>query len=80
MKKSAFAVVAVLSLMPAGVACAEFDALKALGKGAGQSVAEGAKENLLGAITKKLKRVQNEKGPIKFKTGKAEIELRARKP
>ena len=74
MKKSAVAVVAVLSLMSVGVASAEFDALKGLGKAAGKSVAAGAKENLLGAITKKLKRVQNEKGPIKFKTGKAEID------
>ena len=74
MKKSAVAVVAVLSLLSAGVASAEFDALKGLGKEAGKSVAAGAKENLLGAVTKKLKRVQNEKGPIKFKTGKAEID------
>jgi outer membrane protein OmpA-like peptidoglycan-associated protein len=74
MKKSAFAVVAVLSLMSVGVASAELDSLKGLGKEAGKAVATGAKENLLGAITKKLKRVQNEKGPIKFKTGKAEID------
>ena len=74
MKKSAFAVVAVLSLMSVGVASAELDALKGLGKEAGKAVATGAKDNLLGAITKKLKKVQNEKGPIKFKTGKAEID------
>ena len=74
MKKSAVAVVAVLSLLSAGVASAELDALKGLGKEAGKAVATGAKENLLGAITKKLKKVQNEKGPIKFKTGKAEID------
>lgn len=74
MKKSAVAVVAVLSLLSAGVASAELDALKGLGKEAGKAVATGAKENLLGAMTKKLKKVQNEKGPIKFKTGKAEID------
>ena len=74
MKKSAVAVVAVLSLLSAGVASAELDALKGLGKEAGKAVATGAKKNLLGAITKKLKKVQNEKGPIKFKTGKAEID------
>ena len=78
MKKSAIAVVAVLSLLSAGVASAELDALKGLGKDfgkdAGKAVATGAKENLLNAVTKKLKKVQNEKGPIKFKTGKAEID------
>lgn len=74
MKKSAVAVVALLSLLSAGVASAELDAFKGLGKEAGKAVATGAKENLLGAITKKLKKVQNEKGPIKFKTGKAEID------
>ncbi|MDD2270972.1 MAG: OmpA family protein [Desulfuromonadaceae bacterium] len=74
MKKSAIAVVALASLLSAAVASAEFGALKSLGKEAGKAVTTGAKENLLGAITKKLKRVQNEKGPIKFKTGKAEID------
>lgn len=78
MKKSAIALVAVLSLFSAGVVSAELDALKGLGKDlgkeAGKAVKTGAKENLLAAITKKLKKVQNEKGPIKFKTGKAEID------
>ena len=74
MKKSTVALVAVLSLMSVGVASAELDALKGLGKEAGKAVATGAKDNLFSAITKKLKKVQNEKGPIKFKTGKAEID------
>ncbi|OGU14544.1 MAG: cell envelope biogenesis protein OmpA [Geobacteraceae bacterium GWC2_53_11] len=78
MKKSALAVVAVLSLLSAGVASAELNALKGigkdLGKEAGKSVAAGANEKVLSAITKKLKKVQNDKGPIKFKTGKAEID------
>lgn len=78
MKKSALAVVAVLSFLSAGVASAEMDALKGLGKDlgkeAGKSVAAGANEKVLSAITKKLKKVQNDKGPIKFKTGKAEID------
>lgn len=74
MKKSVLAVVAGMSLLAAGIASAELDALKGLGKEAGKAVVTGAKENLLGAITKKLKKVQNEKGPIKFKTGKAEID------
>lgn len=78
MKKSALAVVAVLSLLSAGVVSAEMGALKGLGKDlgkeAGKSVAAGANEKVLSAITKKLKKVQNDKGPIKFKTGKAEID------
>lgn len=74
MKKVAITAVAVMSLLSAGVASAELDALKSLGKDAGKAVATGAKENLLAAMTKKLKKVQNEKGPIKFKTGKAEID------
>ena len=74
MKKSAVAVVAVLSLLSAGVAFAELGALKDLGKDAGKAAATGAKSNLLDAVTKKLKKVQNEKGPLKFKTGKAEID------
>jgi outer membrane protein OmpA-like peptidoglycan-associated protein len=78
MKKSAFAVIAVLALISAGGASADLDAIKGLGKeigkDAGKSVAAGARENLLDAITKKLKKVQNDKGPIKFKTGKAEID------
>lgn len=78
MKKTVIAIVAVLSLFSAGVVSAELDALKGLGKDlgkeAGKAVKTGAKENLLAAITKKLKKVQNEKGPIKFKTGKAEID------
>ncbi len=73
MKKSVL-VTAAIFLFGTGAAYAELDALTNLGKEAGKSIAAGAKENLLGAITKKLKKVQNEKGPIKFKTGKAEID------
>lgn len=76
--KKAVAVVAVLSMMSVGVAYAELDALKGvgkdLGKEVGKSAATSAKDNLLSAMTKKLKKVQNEKGPIKFKTAKAEID------
>lgn len=68
------AIAAVLSLTVSGVAHAGLDALKGLGKEAGKSVAASAKEGALSAVTKKLKKVQNEKGPIKFKTGKAEID------
>jgi outer membrane protein OmpA-like peptidoglycan-associated protein len=72
--KKTVGVVAAIALLGAGTAFAELDALKNLGKDVGKSVATGAKENMLGAITKKLKKVQNEKGPIKFKTGKAEVD------
>lgn len=74
MKMSVAAFVAALSLLGAGTACAQYDALKGLGKEAGKAVEAGAKESLLSAMTKKLKKVQNDKGPIKFKTGKAEID------
>lgn len=82
MKKLTIAAVTVCSLLSAGIACAEFDALKGMGKElgkdavkeAGKSAAASAKDGVLSAVTKKLKKVQNEKGPIKFKTGKAEID------
>lgn len=64
----------VMSLLGTGVAFAEMDALKGLGKEMGKSVATSAKDNVLGAITKKLKAVQNKNGAIKFKSGKAEID------
>ncbi|SNB45552.1 OmpA family protein [Geobacter sp. DSM 9736] len=64
----------VIALLAGGTAYAEFEGLKALGKEAGKSVVSGAKENVLNQVTKKLKKVQNEKGPIKFKTGKAEVD------
>ena len=73
MKKLAL-LVAVMSMVGSGAAFAEMDALKGLGKELGKSAATSAKGNVLGAMTKKLKKVQNEKGPIKFKTGKAEID------
>ena len=65
--------VALAFAAAAGAAHAQLDALKGLGKEAGKGVAQGAKDTALGAITKKLKKVQNEKGPIKFRTGKAEV-------
>jgi outer membrane protein OmpA-like peptidoglycan-associated protein len=73
MKKIAL-LVAVMSMVGTGVSFAEMDALKGLGKEMGKSVATSAKDSVLAAMTKKLKAVQNKKGPIKFKTGKAEID------
>ncbi|MCM0080569.1 OmpA family protein [Geomonas sp. Red32] len=74
MKRGIIGLVAATALVWTSMASAELDSLKALGKEAGKSVTAGAKSNVLSAITKKLKKVQNEKGPIKFKTGKAEID------
>lgn len=73
MRKLAF-VVALAFLAAAGVAHAELDALKSLGKETGKSIKQTTKDTALAAVTKKLKKVQNEKGPIKFKTGKAEVD------
>ncbi len=73
MKKLAFLVALALSAAT-GAAHAELDALKNLGKETGKSLKQTTKDTALSAVTKKLKRVQNEKGPIKFKTGKAEVD------
>ena len=72
--KKLVTLVAALSMVTTGVAFADLDALKGLGKEMGKSAATSAKDSVLSTITKKLKKVQNEKGPIKFKTGKAEID------
>ncbi len=66
--------VALAFALAAGAAHAELDALKGLGKEAGKSIKQTSKDTALAAITKKLKKVQNEKGPIKFKTGKSEVD------
>lgn len=68
------AVAAVLTLSVSGVSYAGLDAVKGLGKDLGKEAATTAKQGAFSAVTKKLKKVQNEKGPIKFKTGKAEVD------
>ncbi len=69
------AILVALALAAAtGAAYAELDTLKNLGKETGKSLKQTTKDTALGAITKKLKKVQNEKGPIKFKTGKSEVD------
>ncbi len=73
MKRLAF-LAALVFAAAAGAAHAELDALKSLGKETGKSIKQSTKESALAAVTKKLKKVQNEKGPIKFKTGKAEVD------
>ncbi len=72
--KKLVSLVAVISMVGPGVALADLEGLKGLGKEIGKSAATNAKDNVLSAMTKKLKKVQNEKGPIKFKTGKAEVD------
>jgi len=52
----------------------DFGALKGLATEPGKQMAQSAKSTALASITKKLKSVQNEKGPILFKLGKAEID------
>ncbi len=73
MKKLAVFLALALALT-AGAAYAGLDTLKGLGKETGTSLKQTTKDTALGAVTKKLKKVQNEKGPIKFKTGKAEVD------
>jgi outer membrane protein OmpA-like peptidoglycan-associated protein len=45
-------------------------------KAAGQSLGDAAGQKAMDELTKKLKNVQNEKGPIVFKTGKADIDAK----
>ncbi len=73
MKRLAFLVALALAAAT-GAAHGELDSLKNLGKETGKSLKQTTKDTALAAITKKLKKVQNEKGPIKFKTGKAEVD------
>jgi outer membrane protein OmpA-like peptidoglycan-associated protein len=48
--------------------------LKGLATGAGKQVGQSTSDVALNALTQKLKKVQNEHGPIRFVTGKAEID------
>jgi outer membrane protein OmpA-like peptidoglycan-associated protein len=48
--------------------------LKGLATGAGKQLGQSTSEIALNALTQKLKKVQNEHGPIRFVTGKAEID------
>lgn len=48
--------------------------LSDLGKKASQQASKKASDTTMEAFTKKLKKAQNEKGPIRFKKGKAEID------
>jgi outer membrane protein OmpA-like peptidoglycan-associated protein len=65
---------AVLFLFGATAAFAELDALKSLGKEAGKEAGKSAKSGAMDALTQKLKKVQNQKGPIRFVTGKADVD------
>ena len=44
------------------------------GREAGKSIKQSTKATALAAVAKKLKKVQNEEGPIRFKTAKSEID------
>lgn len=68
MLKRLVLLICLLAAVPA--LAVDLGAFKGDVKDLGKSVKSGALEK----ITKKLKNVQNEKGPILFKTGKAEID------
>ena len=53
---------------------ADVGGLKGLAKDVGNELSATAKGSASDAITKKLKKVQNEKGPIRFVKGKADVD------
>src|SRR5690606_14406573 len=65
--------VLVLVLMTA-TAWANDTGLKGLATGAGKMIGQSAADKALNSLTQKLKNVQNAHGPIRFVTGKAEID------
>jgi outer membrane protein OmpA-like peptidoglycan-associated protein len=67
-------VMAVMLLAASAAVASEFGAIKGLTKDTGKQVAQSPGEMALDALTKKLKKVQNEHGPIRFVTGKAQID------
>jgi outer membrane protein OmpA-like peptidoglycan-associated protein len=67
-------VLAVLVLGASTALASDLGALKGLATGAGKQVGQSTTEVALNALTQKLKKVQNEHGPIRFVTGKAQID------
>jgi outer membrane protein OmpA-like peptidoglycan-associated protein len=55
-------------------AASDYGGLKGLATGAGKQLNQTTSDLALNALTQKLKKVQNEHGPIRFMTGKAEID------
>lgn len=68
--------VALTAALVAGPARAlDLNKIKDTGKAVtGTDVGQAANDAAMAKLTKKLKSVQNEKGPIRFKTGKAEVD------
>jgi outer membrane protein OmpA-like peptidoglycan-associated protein len=64
----------VLLLVATTAFANDFGGLKGLGSGIGKQVGQSTSDVALNALTQKLKKVQNEHGPIRFVTGKAEID------
>ncbi len=68
-------IVLIALLLGATTAVAsERSGLRGLATDAGKQVGQSASDVALNALTQKLKKVQNEHGPIRFVTGKAEID------
>jgi outer membrane protein OmpA-like peptidoglycan-associated protein len=67
-------VLTVLLLGATTVFAGDLGGLKGLATGAGKQVVQSTSDVALNALTKKLKKVQNEEGPIRFVTGKAQID------
>lgn len=70
MKKFLFVVVALLACST--LFALDLSSVKKAGKDQGKGM---AKDEAINQLTKKLKNVQNEKGPIMFKTGSADIDV-----
>ncbi len=72
MVKRAFIMVLLLGATTA--LANDLTGLKGVAVGTGKQMGQATADVALNTLTQKLKKVQNEHGPIKFKTGKAEID------
>ncbi len=64
----------VLLLAATAAFASDAGGLRGLATGVGKQMGQSTSDVALNALTQKLKRVQNEHGPIRFVTGKAEID------
>jgi outer membrane protein OmpA-like peptidoglycan-associated protein len=71
---SMFRLIVAAVFVLSAVAMAGAADLGDLGKKAGQKASQKASDSTMEQFTKKLKKAQNEKGPIRFKKGKADID------
>lgn len=69
-----YAILMVLMLGATTAFASDFGGLKGLAKDTGKLVGQSTTNVALNALTQKLKKVQNEYGPIRFVTGKAAID------